>query len=73
MTRLVVAAIEAYQRAGGGKALFSVDCDFEPSCSEFARIALIRHGLLRGGALTIRRLFRCNRRDDPGKVADPVP
>jgi putative membrane protein insertion efficiency factor len=35
-------------------------CRFEPSCSEYAVAALRGHGALRGGALTVRRILRCN-------------
>jgi len=35
-------------------------CRFEPSCSEYAREALARHGVARGGALAIRRIIRCH-------------
>ena len=73
MTRLIVAAIEAYRRAGGGAALFGVECNFTPSCSDYARAAFLRHGLIHAAVLTLRRLSRCTRRDGTGKVADPVP
>lgn len=35
-------------------------CRFYPSCSEYAREALLRHGLLRGGLKAVRRLLSCH-------------
>jgi putative membrane protein insertion efficiency factor len=35
-------------------------CRFSPSCSEYAAEALISHGVVRGGALTLKRLCRCH-------------
>ena len=46
-------------------------CRFHPSCSEYARVALARHGGLRGGWLTLRRLARCHPFCTGGH--DPVP
>lgn len=34
-------------------------CRFSPTCSEYGRLALLKHGLLRGGLLTCGRLLRC--------------
>jgi putative membrane protein insertion efficiency factor len=34
-------------------------CRFEPSCSRYASACIERHGALRGGWLTVRRLLRC--------------
>lgn len=44
-------------------------CHMTPSCSAYGMEAVSRHGLLRGGALTVRRLRRCGR----PRGADPVP
>ncbi|MBU0742079.1 membrane protein insertion efficiency factor YidD, partial [bacterium] len=35
-------------------------CRFHPSCSEYARLAIARHGLFGGAARAADRLMRCN-------------
>jgi len=34
-------------------------CRFTPTCSEYARLAILRHGVLIGGALAAWRVLRC--------------
>jgi putative membrane protein insertion efficiency factor len=46
-------------------------CRFYPSCSDYARQALILHGPWRGGWLDARRLCRCQ--PFGGMGFDPVP
>ncbi|MDR1857141.1 MAG: membrane protein insertion efficiency factor YidD [Desulfovibrio sp.] len=46
-------------------------CRFHPTCSEYASEAILRHGILRGGWLALRRLARC--RPFGGFGFDPVP
>lgn len=50
--------------------LFRGSCRFEPTCSQFAREALVKHGA-RGAYLAARRIFRC--RPFGGMGFDPVP
>jgi len=52
-------------------ALFGSACRFEPSCSRFAVDAIRDHALVRGAALTIKRLARCHPLGGHGY--DPVP
>ena len=46
-------------------------CRFTPTCSEYARQAIIKHGPVRGLWLAVRRLLRCH--PWGGSGYDPVP
>ena len=46
-------------------------CIFLPTCSEYAYIAVVRHGWLRGTSLALRRIARCHPLGKGG--LDPVP
>ena len=46
-------------------------CRHVPSCSEYAFLAVYRHGALRGGWLAIKRVARCHPLGTHG--LDPVP
>jgi putative membrane protein insertion efficiency factor len=73
LTRLPGAAfiglIELYQR--WISPLLGPRCRYFPSCSQYAVLAVERHGLLRGCYLAGRRLLRCHPFHAGGY--DPVP
>lgn len=46
-------------------------CRFHPSCSEYARQAILRHGVFKGTWLGICRIVRCHPWAEGGD--DPVP
>jgi uncharacterized protein len=51
--------------------LFAGSCRFLPSCSDYAREAVLLHGAVKGSWLAIRRLSRCHPLGSSG--FDPVP
>ncbi|MBN2732800.1 MAG: membrane protein insertion efficiency factor YidD [Balneolaceae bacterium] len=46
-------------------------CRFHPTCSQYGIEALRKHGALKGGWLTIKRIGRCHPWSEGGH--DPVP
>ena len=46
-------------------------CRFTPTCSEYARQAILKHGPFKGMLLAVRRILRCN--PWGGSGYDPVP
>ncbi len=51
--------------------LLGNNCRFNPSCSNYARQALLKFGLVRGGYLSIKRFCRCHPWGGSGD--DPIP
>ncbi len=69
MKRLLIRMIRFYQRRISPHTPPS--CRFQPSCSQYALTALERYGALKGGAMALWRLLRCNPFCKGGY--DPVP
>ncbi|TAJ17517.1 MAG: membrane protein insertion efficiency factor YidD [Planctomycetota bacterium] len=69
LRRACAAPIGWYQR--WLSPLKAPSCRFSPSCSAYAREALLAHGLARGGWLALKRILRCQPLCDGGY--DPVP
>lgn len=69
MKRLLIAGIRGYQYAI--RPMLGANCRFYPSCSEYAREAIERHGAARGSALAAARIAKCHP-FHPGGY-DPVP
>jgi len=67
--RCAVAVLNFYKRFLSP--LLPRACRFEPTCSIYAREAIVRHGLGRGAWLAVRRILRCNPFHRGG--LDPVP
>jgi putative membrane protein insertion efficiency factor len=62
MTRLMLSTLALYRR-WLSPALHSLSpggCRYLPTCSEYASLAIVTHGPLRGGSLALWRLLRCH-------------
>jgi putative membrane protein insertion efficiency factor len=46
-------------------------CRYSPTCSEYAKISLLKYGIIKGFILSIKRIIKCN--PWGGKGFDPVP
>ena len=46
-------------------------CRFSPTCSEYSKLCLLKHGLIKGLFLSLKRIIRCH--PWGGKGLDPVP
>jgi hypothetical protein len=66
---LLVLPIRFYQIAISP--LLGPSCRFTPTCSEYARQAILKHGPFKGLYLAVRRLLRCH--PWGGSGYDPVP
>jgi uncharacterized protein len=54
----VAAAIRAYQLLISPA--LPASCRYYPSCSQYARQAVLKHGVIRGGYFALARIVRCN-------------
>lgn len=72
---LLLALIRIYRWVGSPLKRFVLGpgsgCRFQPTCSAYAHEAVVRHGALRGSALSMGRLCRCHPWGGCGD--DPVP
>ena len=66
---LLVLPIRFYQIAISP--LLGPSCRFTPTCSEYARQALVKHGPVKGLWLAVKRILRCH--PWGGSGYDPVP
>jgi len=51
--------------------LFPASCRYTPTCSEYAKQAIIKHGIFKGGWLALKRFLSCH--PWGGSGYDPVP
>ena len=68
--RALAALIRVYQRCIS--TLKPACCRFHPTCSEYARQAVLEHGVRRGIWMALKRILKCH----PlyrGSIHDPVP
>jgi len=69
MKLVLLALLRGYQYLI--RPLLGANCRFYPSCSDYAREAVERHGAARGSLLALKRVLRCHPYHPGGY--DPVP
>jgi len=69
MKHLLVLLITLYQKIVSP--FFPPSCRFYPTCSQYAKDALMKHGAVKGLYLAVRRLLKCHPFHAGGY--DPVP
>jgi uncharacterized protein len=69
LQRILIGGIRFYRK--GISPLLPPSCRFEPTCSAYGLEAIQRHGVAKGGWLTVRRILRCQPFCRGGY--DPVP
>ncbi len=70
MRRVLVFLIDIYRYAVSP--LFGGTCRFHPTCSAYAKEAVLKYGAVKGGYLAARRIARCHPYHK-GDFLDPVP
>jgi len=72
-TRLAVGGIHVYQATASRVfAAAGATCRFEPTCSHYGETVIRRYGLVRGGWMATKRVFRCGPWTPLG-TSDPPP
>ncbi|WP_392454141.1 membrane protein insertion efficiency factor YidD [Chryseomicrobium aureum] len=69
MKQIFIAIIRFYQKAISP--LTPPSCRFYPTCSHYGVEAIQKHGAVKGGFLTVRRISKCHPFHEGG--LDPVP
>ncbi|MBQ7246770.1 MAG: membrane protein insertion efficiency factor YidD [Lachnospiraceae bacterium] len=70
MKKLLLKLVRLYQKHISPMKRYSC-CKYIPTCSEYAAQAIEKYGALKGGALALWRILRCNPWSKGG--VDPVP
>jgi len=65
--------IRLYQNQGGSRKMFNIECNFEPTCSEYTKQCILKYGAIKGWKLGLSRIKRCNHPDLVEKIHDEIP
>jgi hypothetical protein len=56
-SKLIIGAINLYQENAPMRIRMS--CRFEPSCSNYMKMAIVKYGAIQGVRVGVNRFFRC--------------
>ena len=61
MKRIILFLIDTYKKYISPRlSHIGIKCKYYPTCSEYARQAIDKYGVLRGSYLGIKRILKCN-------------
>ena len=66
--RIYLSALDMYQQYGRQAFEGTIRCRYNPTCSEYSRQAVERHGIAGGLLLTYRRIQSCTNSVKPGTI-----
>ena len=72
LQKFIVSMIDKHQAEHAGINAYRVECNFEPSCSEYTKQAVLHYGAVKGSLLGAKRIKRCCARDQVGTREDPL-
>ena len=55
---ILITIISIYQKIISP--FFPPTCRYNPTCSEYGKLAITKHGPIKGAVLTIKRIFKCH-------------
>ena len=70
--RVFAVAVTGYHRYVHPFSGHFIRCRYEPTCSNYAVVAVRKYGIAKGGWMSIKRIASCNR-SVPMGTKDPVP
>jgi putative membrane protein insertion efficiency factor len=62
MKKFLILLIKIYQKTLSKilRFYFGPGCRFIPTCSDYAQKAISKHGIIRGGCLSVQRILSCH-------------
>ncbi|MGX5174809.1 membrane protein insertion efficiency factor YidD [Aliikangiella sp. IMCC44653] len=72
MKPVLLSLIRQYRVTGGGRRWFGVDCNFQPTCSEYTYQAIEKYGVFKGLKRGALRIKSCSQKDSFCKCIDPL-
>ena len=53
--------------------MLNIECNFEPTCSEYTKQCIEKYGAIKGWRLGLARIRRCSEPDLVEKIIDEIP
>lgn len=66
MTKVILGIIRWYRKTSpifpllSSLGILSPQCRYQPTCSHYAEMAILKFGIVKGGYLALKRFIKCN-------------